>query len=183
MELLKNAFGGILVSNRFSDYIHLPIEQRKLCKAHLISDINAIAKRHGPSARFGAELLDLQQQLFAQWYRCKEGANDWPTLQQGCRPIRRTFEAKLQQAVELGDQRGERTHWAKTVHTCQQVLQRSDALWTFLEIQRVEPNNNATERALRQSVIQRKISHGDQSTSGIICRSHLHTATTTLRQV
>jgi hypothetical protein len=46
----------------------------------------------------------------------------------GCRPIRRTFEAKLQQAVELGYQRGERTHWTKTVHTCQQVLQRSDAL-------------------------------------------------------
>jgi len=68
------------------------------------------------------------------------------------------------------------------VRTCQQVLQRSDALWTFLEIQGVEPTNNAAERALRQSVIQRKISHGVQSTSGAICRSRLLTVTTTLRQ-
>jgi transposase len=182
MELLGNAFGGIVVSDRFSAYNHLPIEQRQLCWAHLIRDLTAIAQRPGASAKFGAELLDLQQQLFAQWYRWKEGANDWPTLQQGCRAIRRSFEATLQRVVELGYQRGERTPWAKTVRTCQQVLQRSDALWTFLEIQGVEPTNNTAERALRQSVIQRKISHGVQSTSGAICRSRLLTVTTTLRQ-
>jgi type I restriction enzyme R subunit len=42
--------------------------------------------------------------------------------------------------------------------------------------------NNAAERALRQSVIQRKISHGVQSRQGAICRSRLLTVTTTLRQ-
>ncbi|MCP9899394.1 transposase [Cyanobium sp. Cruz CV13-4-11] len=111
-------------------------------------------------------------------------------MQQGCRAIRRSFEATLQRAVELGYQRGGRTPWAKTVRTCQQVLQRSDVLWTFLEIQGVEPTNNvavdrvfsAGVRALRQSVIQRKISQGVQSTSGAICRSRLLTVTTTLRQ-
>ncbi|MFN6133495.1 MAG: IS66 family transposase, partial [Synechococcaceae cyanobacterium] len=40
----------------------------------------------------------------------------------------------------------------------------------------------AAERALRQSVIQRKISHGVQSRQGAICRSRLLTVTTTLRQ-
>jgi transposase len=84
--------------------------------------------------------------------------------------------------VELGCQRGERTPWARTVRTCQQILQRSDALWTFLETPGVEPTNNAAERALRQSVIQRKISHGVQSAQGAICRSRLLTVTTTLRQ-
>ena len=66
--------------------------------------------------------------------------------------------------------------------TCSQLLQRSEALWTFLDIQGVEPTNNAAERALRQSVIQRKISHGVQSRQGAICRSRLLTVTTTLRQ-
>ena len=47
--------------------------------------------------------------------------------------------------VELGYQRGERTPWAKTVRTWQQVEQRSDALWTFLEIEGIEPTNNAAE--------------------------------------
>ena len=84
--------------------------------------------------------------------------------------------------VELGYQRGERTPWAKTVRSCQQILQLADGLWTFLEIAGVEPTNNAAERALRQSVIQRKISHGVQSRQGAICRSRLLTVTTSLRQ-
>ncbi len=41
---------------------------------------------------------------------------------------------------------------------------------------------SAGVHALRQSVIQRKISHGVQSASGAVCRSRLLTATTSLRQ-
>jgi len=84
--------------------------------------------------------------------------------------------------VELGIQRGERTPWASTVRTCQKLLKVADALWTFLEIQGIEPTNNAAERALRPAVIQRKVSHGIQSRQGAICRSRLLTVTTTLRQ-
>jgi transposase len=182
IELLGNAFGGIVVSDRFSAYNHLPLEQRQLCWAHLIRDLTTIAERPGASAEIGAELLVLQQQLFAQWHQWKDAAIDWPTLQQGCRPIRQAFVATLQRVVELGYQRGERTPWAKTVRSCQQLLQVADGLWTFLEIEGIEPTNNAAERALRPSVIQRKISHGVQSRQGAICRSRLLTVTTTLRQ-
>jgi transposase len=182
MELLGHGFGGIVVSDRFSAYNHLPTQQRQLCWAHLIRDLRAIAERPGASSEFGSELLDLQQQLFDHWYRYKGGSIDRAALQQCCRPIRSAFEAVLQQMVQLGCERGERTPWARTVRTCQQLLQRSEALWTFLNIQGVEPTNNAAERALRQSVIQRKISHGVQSRQGAICRSRLLTVTTTLRQ-
>ena len=182
IELLGSAFGGIVVSDRFSAYNHLPIQQRQLCWAHLIRDLTAIAERPGASAEFGAELLGLQQQLFGLWHRYKEGKIDWPALQQSCRPIRQAFETTLQQVVELGYQRGERTPWASTVRTCQQLQKVTDGLWTFLENEGIEPTNNAAERALRQSVIQRKISHGVQSTSGGVCRSRLLTVTTTLRQ-
>ena len=68
------------------------------------------------------------------------------------------------------------------MRTCQQLLQRKEALWTFLEIQGVEPTNSAAKRALSQSVIRRKISLGVQSASGAICRSRLLTVTTSLRQ-
>jgi hypothetical protein len=84
--------------------------------------------------------------------------------------------------VDLGCERGERTPWAQTVRTCRQLVQRLEALWTFLEKPGVEPTNNAAERALRQSVIHRKISHGVQSASGAICRSRLLTVNATLRQ-
>ncbi|QPN69514.1 IS66 family transposase [Synechococcus sp. CBW1108] len=182
IELLGNAFGGIVVSDRFSAYNHLPTKQRQLCWAHSIRDLVAIAERPGASAEFGAELLGLQQQLFGHWHNYKEGKIDWPALQQSCLPIRQTFEATLQRVVELGYQRGERTPWASTVRTCQQLQKVTGGLWTFLENEGIEPTNNAAERALRQSVIQRKISHGVQSASGAICRSRLLTVTTTLRQ-
>ena len=182
IELLGSAFGGIVVSDRFSAYNHLPLNQRQLCWAHLIRDLTAIAERPGASAEFGAQLLDLQLQVFDHWHRYRDGTIGWPALQQSCRPIRQAFEATLQRVVELGYERGERTPWAKTVRTCQQILQLADGLWTFLETPGIEPTNNAAERALRQSVIQRKISHGVQSRQGAICRSRLLTVTTTLRQ-
>jgi transposase len=182
IELLGEAFGGIVVSDRFSAYNHLPTHQRQLCWAHLIRDLTAIAERTGASGEIGLELLALQQQLFGQWHQWKSAAINWSQLQQRCQPIRQSFEATLQRAVDLDCERGERTPWAQTVRTCRQLLQRREALWTFLEKEGIEPTNNAAERALRQSVIQRKISHGVQSASGAICRSRLLTVTSTLRQ-
>jgi hypothetical protein len=182
IDLLGDAFGGIVVSDRFSSYNYFPLGQRHLCWAHVIRDLTAIAERQGASGEIGSELLALQQQLFAQWHRYKDGTIGWPTLQQACVPIRQMFVATLQQVVELGYQRGERTPWAKTVGTCQKLLPVADGLWTFLKIKGIEPTNNVAERALRQSVIQRKISHGVQSRQGAICRSRLLTVTTTLRQ-
>jgi hypothetical protein len=92
-----------------------------VCWAHLIRDLTAIAERPGASTQFGAELLGLQQQLFGHWYHYKDGTIDWPSLQQSCQPIRQAFEATLHRVVELGAQRGERTPWASTVFTCQQL--------------------------------------------------------------
>ena len=135
-------------------------------------------------------MLALQQQLFEHWHHWKEGLLAWPELQHRCHPIRRTFVvedfraavASLKRVVDLGCQRGERTPWAQTVRTCRQLVQRKQALWTFLERPGIEPTNNAAERDLRPSVIHRKISHGVQSASGAICRSCLLTVTATLRQ-
>jgi transposase len=182
IELLGSSFGGIVVSDRFSAYNHLPTKQRQLRVAHLIHDLTAIAERPGASTEFGAQLLGLQQQLFGHWYRYKDGRIDWPALQQSCLPIRQALETTLQRVVELGAQRGERTPWASTVRTCQQLQKLTGGLWTFLEDEGIEPTNNAAERALRQSLIQRKISHGVQSASGAVCRSRLLKVTTALRQ-
>ncbi|MBM5785258.1 MAG: transposase [Cyanobacteria bacterium K_DeepCast_35m_m1_288] len=181
-ELLGHGFGRIVVSDRFSTYNHLPTQQRQLCWTHLIRDLTAISERSSACAGFGDQLLELQRQLFEQLHRYKDKTIDWPALQHSSQPIRLAFEATLQQVVELGAQRGERTPWASTVRTCQKLLKVADALWTFLEIEEIEPTNNAAERALRPAVIQRKVSHGVQSRQGAICRSRLLTVTTTLRQ-
>ena len=67
IELLGSTFGGIVVSDRFSAYNHLPLEQRLLCWTHLIRDLTAITERPGASVEFGTELLDLQQ-VFDHWH-------------------------------------------------------------------------------------------------------------------
>lgn len=181
-ELLGEGFAGVVVSDRYAAYNHLPTSQRQLCWAHLIRDLTAIAERQGASAEVGAKLLALQQELFAQWQQWKEGTIDWASLRRCCQPMRLAFEQTLQRVVELGSKRGETTPWARTVSTCSQLLKQKEALWTFLEIQGIEPTNNAAERALRQAVIHRKISHGVQSSKGALCRSRLLTVVTTLRQ-
>ena len=58
----------------------------------------------------------------------------------------------------------------------------TSGLWPFLDTRGMKPTNIDVERALRQSVIQRKISHRVQSASGAVCRSRKLTVTTTLRQ-
>ena len=96
IELLGSAFGGIVVSDRFSAYNQLPTQQRQLCWAHLIRDLNAIAERPGASAEFGAELLGLQQQLFTHWHRYKDGTIDWLALQHRSRLLTVTTTLRQQ---------------------------------------------------------------------------------------
>ena len=80
IELLGNAFAGTVVNDRFSAYNHLHTRQRQLRPTHLQRDLVAIAERPGVSGQIGAELLELQQQLFgrarprAGWH-CREGVS------------------------------------------------------------------------------------------------------------
>jgi hypothetical protein len=38
---------------------------------------------------------------------------------------------------------------------CDEILPRKDHLWTFLDVEGIEPTNNAAARALRSAVIKR----------------------------
>jgi len=49
---------------------------------------------------------------------------------------------------------------------CQELCDHRSWLWQFVEVEGVEPTNNASERALRPAVIWRKLSFGTQSASG-----------------
>ena len=45
-------------------------------------------------------------------------------------------------------------------------MERSLYRWTFLDVEGIEPTNNAAERTLRSAVILRKLSFGTQSSQG-----------------
>jgi len=54
----------------------------------------------------------------------------------------------------------------KLTGMCTPLYDHRDWLWTFLDLEGVEPTNNVSERALRPAVIWRKLSFGTQSARG-----------------
>lgn len=59
-----------------------------------------------------------------------------------------------------------RGHGAAAHGMCRELFDHRAWLWTFVEIEGVEPTDNASERALRPAVIWRKLSFGTQSAAG-----------------
>jgi transposase len=59
-ELLGHGFAGVVVSDRYAAYNHLPTSQRQLCWAHLIRDLMAIAERHGANKETLWTFLEIQ---------------------------------------------------------------------------------------------------------------------------
>jgi transposase len=70
----------------------------------------------------------------------------------------------------------------KTAGTCQDILKRREALWTFVQVAGVEPTNNAAERSIRPGVLWRKGSFGTQSAAGSRFVETMMTVVSTLKQ-
>ena len=62
------------------------------------------------------------------------------------------------------------------------ILQVFPALWTFVDVEGVEPTNNAAEQALRPAVLWRKGSFGTQSAEGSRFVERIMTVAATLKQ-
>ncbi len=60
---------------------------------------------------------------------------------------------------------GKRMDDPKARALCRNLSELWDGLWTFSEVEGVEPTNNAAERALRPGVLWRKGSFGSQTCS------------------
>jgi transposase len=69
---------------------------------------------------------------------------------------------EVERLLEVGSQCGA----AKTEGTCCEILKRREALWTFVQVEGVEPTNNAAECSIRPGVQWRKGSFGTQSEDG-----------------
>ena len=69
----------------------------------------------------------------------------------------------------------------KTARTCSKLLKSSEAMWTFVRIEGVEPTNNSGERAVRHGVIYRKLSGGTKSAAGSRFVERVLTVHATLR--
>jgi transposase len=173
-NLLGETFAGILVTDRYSAYNWYPVRWRQLCWAHVLRDFEAMRDRGGASAELGEALLAQARQMFTWWHRVREGTLQRSTFRSYMSPLRREVERLLEA--------GSRSGGPKTAGTCQDILKRREALWTFVQVPGVEPTNNAAERAIRPGVLWRKGSFGTQSTAGSRFVESMMTVVATLKQ-
>ena len=75
----------------------------------------------------------------------------------------RSQKSDLQEAADYEIGAKEKTPFAKTIRTFRQLLKVEPALWLFVEVEGVEPTNNAAQRAIRPAVIWRCTSFGSQT--------------------
>jgi transposase len=173
-ELLGETFSGILVTDRYSAYNWYPVRWRQLCWSHLLRDFEAIRGRGGTSEAIGEALLEQAHQMFSWWHRVRDGTLKRSTFRSYMTPLRREVERLL----EAGSQCGV----AKTEGTCREILKRREALWTFVQVEGVEPTNNTAERAIRPGVQWRRGSFGTQSQDGSRFVESMMTVVATLKQ-
>jgi transposase len=173
-ELLGERFRGILVTDRYSAYNWYPVRWRQLCWAHLLRDFEAMRGRGGRSEEIGDALLAQARRMFTWWHRVREG-----TLK---RSSFRSYMSPLRLEVERLLEAGSRCGVPKTAGTCRDILKRRQALWTFVQVEGVEPTNNAAERAIRPGVLWRKGSFGTQSEAGSRFVETMMTVVATLQQ-
>jgi transposase len=136
-ELLGETFAGILVTDRYSAYNWYPVRWRQVCWAHLLRDFEAMRSRGGSSEAVGAALLAQAHQMFTWWHRGRAGTLQRSTFRSYMTPIRREVERLLQA--------GSHCDVPKTAGTCRDILKRREALWTFVQVEGVEPTNNTAE--------------------------------------
>ena len=173
-ELLGAQFSGILVTDRYSAYNGYPVRWRQLCWAHLLRDFEAMRGRGGRSEEIGDALLAQAHQMFAWWHQVREGTLQRSTFRSSMSPLRREVERLLQA--------GSRCGVPKTAGTCRDILKRRQALWTFVQVEGVEPTNNTAERSIRPGVLWRKGSFGTQSAEGSRFVESMMTVVATLKQ-
>jgi transposase len=173
-ELLGERFSGILVTDRYSAYNWYPVRWRQLCWAPWLRDFEAMRGRGGASEEIGKALLAQAHQMFTWWHRVREGTLQRSTFRSSMTPLRREIERLLEA--------GQRCGVPKTAGTCRDILKRREALWTFVQLEGVEPTNNAAERSMRPGVQWRKGSFGTQSEAGSRFVESMLTVVATLKQ-
>lgn len=174
-ELLGDAFAGILTTDRWASYNWVPAQRRQLCWSHLKRDFKSFLD-YGPEAkRLGERLLAERKKLFGLWHRARDGGPmTRAELQLASRPVRLRILALLEEGTGLPG--------AKVSGMCREMLKLQAALFTFLDVERVEPTNNVAERAIRFAVLMRKGCFGSDSETGSRFIERFLTARQTLRR-
>ncbi len=172
--LLGERFDGIACSDRWWAYNHLDPHRRQLCWSHLLRDFTAHSEGLAAQQQFGEQGLAIALLLFSACHNFQHDADRARLIDQVA-PLQHQLRTLLEQAARKSAQTKHHRAFAKN------LLKLWPALWTFSEIDGVEPTNNHAERGLRGAVIYRKLSLGSQSETGERTIERLLSASITCR--
>jgi transposase len=159
--VLGPAFSGVLVSDFYAAYDHVPTAKQR-CWAHLLRDVHTLRLQHPDDAALAAWATALH----ALFERGQAGAAG-PTA--GPRPAQRAqWALRVQLQAELRALATVPPMEPPPVYaTLAARLRRYEGeLFTFVTAPGVPADNNAAERSLRHLVTRRKISGGTRSAAG-----------------
>jgi hypothetical protein len=154
-QVLGEDYDGILHCDRARMY--WCFGRLQWCWAHLKRDFQSWIDSPCPVKHtLGKRLMRYAKRMFKLWHRVRDGTMSRQEFQEKMKPIRRGMELVLVGAYQEPE----------TENLVEELLARIENLWTFVDIEGVEPTNNAAEQSLRHAVIWRKLSFGTQSASG-----------------
>jgi transposase len=169
---------GIVTSDRWWGYNHLPLARRQICWSHLRGDFKAHAEGLAADKEFGEHGLALCERVFWAW-EVFQSTHDRAQL-------KRTIEglaSEYQPIIAAYASKRARNKYCRGM--ARNLIKAWGAQWTFATHDGVEPTNNHAERSPRGAVIYRKLSLGSQSqddekriqrplTASITCRLQHH---------
>lgn len=150
---------GIVTSDRWWGYSHLPLSRRQVCWSHLRRDFKAHAEGLAAEKEFGLAGLDLSEAVFWAW-EVFQNTHDRRELKRRVGALEREYRPIIAHYASKSPRHKYCYRMARN------LLKLWPALWTFTRRNGVEPTNNHAERSLRGAVIYRKLSLGSQSELG-----------------
>lgn len=169
IRLLGAVFRGVLCSDRFSAYLKYHSGKAQFCWAHLKRNLLGVVEFTKSSAveRFCRDALAEHARLFRLWHKFRGGQTDRRQLLLRSIPIQK-------RVFGLAERHLNSPH-REVRNLAAALFEHNERLFTFLELEGVEPTNNSAERALRTGVQWRKISFGNRSANGELATARLLT--------
>jgi transposase len=173
VRMLGAVFQGVLCSDRFSAYLKYHKGKTQFCWAHLKRTLLGIAEftKSNEVDKFCRNALAEHAKLFRLWHKFCDGRIDRRQLQ--LRSIATQKRISALAGANLDSRNQEARNLARA------LFEHHDKLYTFIEIEGVEPTNNSSERALRIAVQMRKIFFGNRSEAGELAMARLLTVSQT----
>lgn len=149
------AFAGVIHCDRARMY--WAFDKLQYCWAHLKRDFQGLIDSPcGVRRRLGHDLMRPTKEMFGLWQKVRDGTLSHADFRVQMQAIRERVENGLLRGYFNPQVRG----------FCTDLWEHRARLWVFVDVEGVEPTNNAAERSLRHAVIWRKLSFGTQSASG-----------------